>query len=287
MWCLEAIMETARVVEVLHDRGESMSPRWLLGSGFVVRDDVVITAAHNICGAVPLQPSCTVVRTLDGVEYTASLLVRSDLLDLALLAVPTLQGSPAKIGRIDRGRIEVIRDAMTAGFPNYKYSNDRPIAQKRQPAQPVGSIPTAEGYSAGNLTLKVEAGIPAQPLAQGASPWEGLSGAGVVADEYLVGVVVEHHLAEGLGSLTLVPLARVLDIAGVDGALFRAILGIGDLEEIEIIGVSNPEDGDDPILIGIIKDLKEVMTLGRAGLLSPSEVSALKLTAYKEAKGWR
>jgi hypothetical protein len=282
-------VETARVVEVLHDRGETVSPRWLLGSGFVIRADVVITAAHNLGDSAEEHgPFGTIVRTLDGVELPASTLVRSTSLDLALLAASGLKAAPVKIGQVDQEHIDVVRDVMAVGFPNYKYADERPPSQKRQPAQPVGSVPTAEGVSGGDLTLKVEAGEPAPPSSGGSSPWEGLSGAGVFVQEYLFGIVIEHHLAEGLGALRLIPLSRVLDLPSPDGAMFRAILGLDQLAQLELIGaITNLEDEDDPALSDIVKELQQVIDVGQRGLLTPAEVSALKITAYKEAKGWR
>jgi hypothetical protein len=282
-------VETARVVEVLHDRGETVSPRWLLGSGFVIRADVIITAAHNLGDSAEEHgPFGTIVRTLDGVELPANILVRSDSLDLALLAASGLKAAPVKLGQVDQEHIDVVREVMAVGFPNYKYADERPPSQKRQPAQPVGSVPTAEGVSGGDLTLKVEAGEPAPLSSGGSSPWEGLSGAGVFVHEYLFGIVVEHHLAEGLGALRLIPLSRILDLPPPDGAMFRAILGLDHPGQLDLIGViADVESGDDPVLSDIINDLQEVIDVGRRGLLTAAEVSALKITAYKEAKGWK
>lgn len=281
-------METARVVEVLHDRGGGISPRWLLGSGFVIRADVIITAAHNLgtttqeCG-----PHGTVIRTLEGTELPARVLVRNDVLDLALLATSGVTVTPSKVGQVDRGRIEVVREVIAVGFPNYKYADERPPSQKRQPAQSVGSVPTAEGVSGGDLTLKIEAGEPAPPPTRGVSPWEGLSGAGVFVGEHLLGIVIEHHRSEGLGALRLMPISRIFELPMPDGAMFRAILGLNGIEQLELVGPKLAENEDDPVLAEIVKDLQQVMSLGQRGLLTPAEVSALKITAYKEAKGWR
>jgi hypothetical protein len=277
------------VVEVLHDRGEQAVPRWLLGSGFVVRASVIITAAHNL-GANPSEcgPYRTVVRTLDGAEHGASVLVRSDDLDLALLSVPDIKAGPVKLGRISPEQIEVVRDVIAVGFPNYKYSPERPVSRKRQPAQPFGFIPTGEGFTGGDLTLKLEAGEPASPAPGANTPWEGLSGSGVFVGEYLLAVVVEHHPSEGMGSLRLMPLSRVVDLPGPDGLLLRAILGLDDLQQLEVVRADGQEDNeDDPALSTIVKSLQEVIKLGELGLLNPAEVSTLKITAYKEAKGWK
>lgn len=277
------------MVEVLHDRGEKAAPRWLLGTGFVVRASVIITAAHNL-GANPSEsgPYGTVVRTLDGAEHGASILVRSDDLDLALLSVPDIKAGPVKLGRISPEQIEVVRDVIAVGFPNYKYSPERPVPLKRQPAQPFGFIPTGEGFTGGDLTLKLEAGEPAPPAPGANTPWEGLSGSGVFVGEYLLAVVVEHHPSEGMGSLRLIPLSRVVDLPGPDGLLLRAILGLDDLQQLEVVRADGQEDNeDDPALSAIVKSLQEVIKLGELGLLNPTEVSALKITAYKEAKGWK
>jgi hypothetical protein len=225
---------------------------------------------------------------LDGAEHGASILVRSDDLDLALLSVPDIKAGQVKLGRISPEQIEVVRDAVALGFPNYKYSPERPVAFKRQPAQPFGFIPTGEGFTGGDLTLKLEAGEPASSAPEANTPWEGLSGSGVFVGEYLLAVVVEHHPSEGMGSLRLMPLSRVVDVPGPDGLLLRAILGVDDLQQLEVVRADGQEDNEDaPALAAIVKSLQEVIRLGELGLLNPTEVSALKITAYKEAKGWR
>jgi hypothetical protein len=278
-------VESARVVEVLHDRGEGVSPRWLLGSGFVVKGGVVITAAHNLGGSPDdYGPHGTVVRCLDGVECAASVLARSESVDLALLAVPLLRARPAKIGRVDRDRIDVVRNVMAAGFPNYKYAHDRPVPLRRQPAQPSGFVPTVEDFSGGELTLKIEAGEPATPSLKGGSPWEGLSGAGVVVGEHLLGVAIEHHLAEGMGALRVVPLTRLADLPGPERALFCAILSIDDPTDLPVIDHKADED---EFSAALLRDLKDLLKLSELGLLGPGELKTLRITAVKEAKGWK
>lgn len=280
-------MESARVVEVLHDRGTAVSPRWLLGSGFVVKAAVVITAAHNVgttldeCG-----PHGTVVRCLDGTECKATILVRSEPIDVALLAVPDVKAPPVRMARVDRDQIDVLRNAMAAGFPNYKYQADRPAALKRQPAQPVGFVPTVEDLPGGELTLKIEAGAPAPPAAPGTSPWEGLSGAGVVAGEHLLGIAIEHHIAEGLSALRVMPLTRLAELPAPERTLFCAILGIDDVAALPIVESAAAADDDEPPA-ELVAELKRLLKLNTMGLIGPSELKALRIKAYKEAKGWR
>lgn len=193
-------MEATRVLEILHDRGEKVVPRWLLGSGFLVRTGVVLTAAHNLGDVYEVpRPDSTIVRTLNGVEHPATLLARCDTVDMTILLTPGLQAQAVRLARVERQNVAVVHGVVAVGFPNFKYADDRPTPLKRQPAQPVGYIPTAEGLSAGDLTLKVESGLPAPPSTGTASPWQGLSGAGVFVEELLLGIVTEHHTAEGLG----------------------------------------------------------------------------------------
>jgi hypothetical protein len=226
-----------------------------------------------------------VVRRLDGVECRASTLVRADSIDLALLAVAQATAQTVKLGRIDRDRIDVVRDVMAAGFPNYKYAHERPVALKRQPAQPIGSIPTVEDFSLAQLTLKIEYGEPAAPGEGEGSPWEGLSGAGVVVGDYLLGVAIEHHAAEGLSSLRVVPLTQLTQVEESERVVFCAVLGIDDPEQLPVVGLG--DSAGDEVPAALVSELRQLTELSEAGLLGPGELKTLRITAVKEAKGWR
>jgi hypothetical protein len=71
------------VVEVLHNRGGERSPHWSLGSGFVVGERLVLTAAHNVGDGEVL------VRLHGTQEYPATVRIRGDedTLDIAVLEV--------------------------------------------------------------------------------------------------------------------------------------------------------------------------------------------------------
>jgi len=71
----------------------------------------------------------------------------------------------------------------------------------------------------GRLHLTVLSAAPA-PRTGAASPWAGMSGAGLVVGPYLVGVVVVDPARYGTDRLVAVPVARMLAAAG-----FRAALG--------------------------------------------------------------
>jgi hypothetical protein len=268
-------------VEVLHDRGPSCSPRWALGSGFVLRTNVVVTAAHNLGqSATECGPEGTTVRTLDGDEHeVVTVLARNHVVDLAVLAVPGLTAEPIEIGQLDRSKIEVVPNVMAVGFPNYKYSADKPVSLQRQPAQPVGTVPTGESYSAGTLVLKLSDAGPA--ASQDGSPWEGLSGAGVFVEERLLGVVVEHRLAEGLAALHFVPFSALASLGESERTVFCAVLGILNL-------LTLPHANGQPVApnSALIEDLNEIRGLERQGYLDPREASTLRIEAVKQYKGW-
>src|SRR5262249_47803461 len=175
-----------------------------------------------------------------------------------------------KLGRVDAEHVEVIRDVTTVGFPNFKSAQERPMPVKRNPAQPVGFIPTSEGVSSGDLTFKVEAGEPAPQVGDG-SPGEGFSGAGVFARERLLAIVTSHYLSEGLGSLRLMPLSRVIDLADDNGVMLRAILAFSDLQELDLVTPSTQfENEDDPVLEAIMRDVDQLMRAREMGVITPS-----------------
>ncbi|WP_030453145.1 hypothetical protein [Herbidospora cretacea] len=62
-------MTVHRAVEVLHDRGPQVTPRWQAGSGFLLAPGLVFTAAHNVSRAGVLS-----VRYQDRREQPARLL---------------------------------------------------------------------------------------------------------------------------------------------------------------------------------------------------------------------
>lgn len=287
-------METARVVEVLHDLGQNSRPRWLLGSGFIQRAGVVLTAAHNIGGSEEFSTASghTYVRMIDGREFEVStVLAMNTVLDIAVLGVEGIVGySPAPFGRLDRVHVGVLDQVTAVGFPNYKRRDDRPPSN-RPPAQPFGSVPTAEELSGGVFVLKVTSGLPEHTSDGGDSPWAGLSGAVVLCAESLLGIVIEHHPAEGLGALHFVPFAGLFDLPFGDQVKMTAALGMGALEDLTVLGAPPaPEvDGlspEDQAMTELLKDLEQVRLLEAKGLMAPSVAQQVQYTAFMRAKGW-
>jgi hypothetical protein len=100
-------------------------------------------------------------------------------------------------------------ECQALGFPWWKAGARR--------AQVDGYIPTAEGGGDDDavLTLRItDQQIRAYRVVEGdqdiaGSPWMGMSGAGVVAGERILGVVRSHAPAEGVGSLALTPVSAI------------------------------------------------------------------------------
>lgn len=200
-------------VEVLHGWDEGGRRRWSVGSGFLIRDALVLTAAHNVGDGEML------VRAGD-VEWPAEVLLRGDenLADLALLELPTLQGqvgSPRHwlFGEVDTSTSAFVEECWAVGFPRFKDRISTP-GKQGTPQRPIrssahvsGRIPPLEYLRRGLLALQVDR-TPLS-LAGNESQWEGMSGAVVFAGEIVVGVISEHHRPEGSSSLTVTPLTAI------------------------------------------------------------------------------
>lgn len=277
------MIETYRAVEVLHDRAPQ-NPRWSLGSGFVIRAGIVLTASHNVdLPGDTAGSEGTIVRTIDGREHKVeTIIVRDESRDLALLGVPTIAATPVALGRVSRTAVGVVREVMSVGFPNYKFAPERPVHERRQPAQAYGHIPTAEDITAEALTLKLETGLPTEGELDEGSPWGGFSGAGVVVNDHLIGIVIEHHPAEGMGALRIVPIECVLDLDATARTLFTAVLGCDSRDSLPCVNEGHEEVHD-----GLRGELREIADYLQQGLLRESEASQLRIIAYKNAKGWR
>ena len=203
------------VVEVLHCWHEGDRETWSVGSGFLIRDGYVFTAAHNV------GPGEVLIRSG---ELERSAVVRlsggEDVADIALLELTEGAGDLGgfgnrQFGEVDRNTAEFVERCWAIGFPRFKERATVPGKQAqgkpfRLSTQVSGRIPTGENLGVQLLTLQV--GQTPRRLtgdAQDQSAWAGMSGAVVFADQVVVGVVSEHHLPEGDSSLTVVPVTAI------------------------------------------------------------------------------
>lgn len=284
----------ARVVEVVADLGADVPLRWRHGSGCLVNARTVLTAAHVIDRAVAV----TVVAPDKG-EYQADLdnaLVghpqggtqEGAAPDLAVIEVPgwPTPAAPLPVARIDRDSttVEPIPNAHTIGYPLFAETPitseppapSQPPASASQTAGPMlrretvhafGTIPVLSGLVGGLLSLQVgytPRDLPpeeGQPLA--GTPWEGMSGAPVIAEAHLVGVVTIHAPRQGANTITFTPLTAVHPTPG------RPLWGPGVPSPQQWwtrLGIP-PSDPDRPPVLPVLPVLpvESLMTLTQAG----------------------
>ena len=203
-------MSTERVVQVRYDRAGV--PR--VGSGLRVGGRVVLTADHCADGTGH-------VVVAGGQQLPVTEIVRSgshqaDVAVLVVDSLPELDWLPFAL--VDTSTPAVVKGCRALGCPTWKRKGQAWLV-----AQVEGYVPTAEGFDpsaapgqVGLLTLKITGpqirDIPIRKgdLDQRGSQWAGMSGAVVItADWQVIGVICSHAPAEGVGSLTITPLAAI------------------------------------------------------------------------------
>jgi hypothetical protein len=199
-----------RILEVIADLGEDANPRYRYGSGFIVRVRTVLTAAHVVVGAKRV-----IVRGPDKVRRFASLDPRfvggGDWPDLALVEIDggTVNLDAFELAAVDRDSqtAQTVEDCHAVGYPWFG-ENPSPTAV-RDTVDASGYIPVLSKLSGGLLSIQVRESprpLPAGSVALVKSEWQGMSGAPVLAGEYLLGVVVEHAPREGPSAISAVPI---------------------------------------------------------------------------------
>jgi len=202
-------LELSRVALVIAERGESPGT---CGSGYLVRDGCVLTAAHVLRGDVLSVKLRFNPDQHDEWTATAEVAWSDPGIDVAVLRIvesPAARPSPARaVTAVQFGMIaqlDVRCDAV--GFPWFMLRDDsaHPAAgglpsQYREYLHAYGPASRFSGSRDGTLSFSVSP--PAPHPDPNRSPWEGMSGAAVFSGDCLVGVIRAHHLKEGLGTLT-------------------------------------------------------------------------------------
>jgi WD40 repeat protein len=206
-----------RVVEVIADLGEEASPRYRYGSGCVVAGRTVLTSAHVIAGAIRVW-----VRLTSKVTYVALVdpLFIGDVdgpgPDLALIELPDpfVPLPPMKLATVDRTTSSgtVVEGCHAIGYPEFMEHRTADGAVLRETVDAYGHVPVLSGLARGTLSLIVSSAPQPLPVGRDSlvqSPWSGMSGAPVVADGRLLGVVTEHGPREGSSAITAIPLVAI------------------------------------------------------------------------------
>jgi tetratricopeptide (TPR) repeat protein len=190
-----------------------------LGSGYAVSASVVLTAAHGITRAGVTLGGAAEVRPLDSVTWVSGTVTWLDTgLDAALVQVTGSVFAPAARPSVLRwGRLVGGEPLMAAaiGFP---WAMERPN-KLRDTDHVIGFVAPGAGIKSDRLHLSVLSSAPKSSPDSVPSPWAGMSGAGLLAGAYLIGVVVVDPPKYGTDRLVAVPAAALLGAPGFCDAL--------------------------------------------------------------------
>jgi len=195
------------------------SARSRFGSGYAVSESVVLTAAHLVTEAGVTLGGAAEVRLLGSEAWVSGKVTWLDAgLDAALVRVtgplftPAARTSVVRWGRLVGGEPLM---AAAIGFP---WAMERPN-KLRDTDHVIGFVAPGAGMGSDRLHLSVLSSAPISSPDAPPSPWAGMSGAGLVAGVYLIGVVVVDPPKYGTDRLVAVPVAALLEAPGFCDAL--------------------------------------------------------------------
>jgi len=206
------------------------------GAGYLLGDGLVLTARHVITGAIGPCDVRPLGRT--GWTTTSVLWPGDEDGDGALLRV---DGPVGDVDRIGLGRlVGNDRPACEAiGFP-WAQLERRGGGSVRKSEHLVGEVDRFSGQEPGvaswSLTIHARGSVP-KSRTDGGSPWEGMSGAGLVCSGLLVGVVTIDPARFDADRLRAVPLTRLVALPAFAEALHDARGDTVVLDAVEAQGV--------------------------------------------------
>ncbi|SMD24002.1 trypsin-like peptidase domain-containing protein [Lentzea albidocapillata] len=215
-----APLDRARVAELIVVRADGRQR----GSGYRVRADAVLTAAHVVVGAssvrIRFEPDLPGERVFDAVSWWAD-----PVSDIAVVTIAPHRGET--VAQVRFGRIEdraAVLSVEAVGFPLWKMRTDADGKRYRDSAHAHGTVAVLSNWREGTLEVVVE---PAAAVAGEASPWQGMSGATLWANGHIVGVIAKHHPGDGLGRLAASRVDLALDrVDPSSGAPLREALAV-------------------------------------------------------------
>ncbi|MER7708127.1 peptidoglycan-binding protein [Kitasatospora sp. NPDC097605] len=211
------------------------------GSGYLVREGVVLTAAHVVRRAADVTVRFEADRPAQW-SAPARVLWSDARADAALLTLEPADGASGtgsgggargarrSARRVKAARFAAVRErdaglrSSALGFPFFKRRDDPDgLTRYRDSCHARGEIAPLADRREGTLELRVQE--PDRDPDPARSPWEGMSGSAVWAHGRIVGVVSLHRREEGLGTLTVSRADRWAESA--DDAGREALRGVG------------------------------------------------------------
>lgn len=239
-------LDPHRIAEIITESGRGRRR----GSGYRIRADMVLTAAHVVADATETVVRCDADRPGEW-SARASVAWADEDSDVAVLTIVPPETAPvvletARFGRIADDRHGVI-GVHAAGFPLWKRRRRHDGAHFRELHQADGTVAALSNLRTGKLEMTVTpAGTDPDP---GTSPWAGMSGAAVWAGSRIIGVVAEHHRSEGVGRLTAVRLDHALrGLGAADRAELARLLAVPDTAPLPLAVPGDADDGRAPVV---------------------------------------
>jgi hypothetical protein len=218
---------------------------WTCGSGYLLGGRLVLTAAHVICpdsvGQLPLHT----VKVRDESGLVAARVVwqrGDDEVDIALLEVTDpgwvapVWRHPVRWGQLVTGRPG--QECEAIGFPKVVASPQRRDSHHASGVINPGSLVKANLYA-------MEVHNPPTGPGPDGSLWAGMSGAALLCQQRLIGVVTTDP--EGFDSrrLVTVPVAGVIEDPELRALLTRHVGRAPVLEPVELAGLAEPAPAPD------------------------------------------
>ncbi|MEU1485616.1 NACHT domain-containing protein [Streptomyces sp. NPDC005752] len=212
----------------------------VLGSGYRVTGDAVLTAAHVVRDATSILVRF-VTEDRHAVDLPARLVWEHDEADVAVLSIADAApagGLPTDaFTRVRFGRAHTKVDCEALGFPRFKLRGDATSGEVyRDSRHAHGTITPWSNVRRGSLEFIVT-GAPNDRPEPAGSAWEGMSGAAVWSGGCVVGVVSEQHRSEGPGTLTASRVENWYQLVAPDrlrelGELIGLPVSVGGLEQL-------------------------------------------------------
>ena len=186
------------------------------GSGYRLGDRLVLTARHVIAPAVAGPGGRLRVRPVGGAEWLPARVEWDNAVADAALIVVEDEGWRAPAGEsVLRWGELAGSDPVPCAAVGFPWASVRPD-RMRDTAHVYGQLAPLGQLKQGRLDLDVASASPS--AREGGSPWAGMSGSAVIADNHLVGLITVDP-ARYAGRLVAVPASRLLADEG-----FRARL---------------------------------------------------------------
>jgi len=216
--------------------------RWTCGSGYLLGGRLVLTAAHVVCPAGRALMTVQVRTEAGPVAARVAWSGHEGDVDVALLVV-TEPGWPEPVWRqpLRWGRLVTSRAGQPCEAIGFPAVVARP--EQRDSHHAVGVLNPGALVKTGRYAVEVT-NPPAAPGPDG-SRWAGMSGAGLLCEDLLVGVVTVDPAGFDSRRLVTVPVTAVTADPGFAALVAEHVGAAPIVEPVELAGLAEPVSAPD------------------------------------------